>query len=107
MTHTSGSSSTGDITITLSDSTTTSTIDLSSIYTSDSIYIDTSTLGVDYNTKYVDLNEVDDRLAKVEKIIAEEAELRAKHPTLKEAYDHYKFLLELAKDHGNNLLTDE
>ena len=46
--------------------------------------------------------EMEKRLAKLEKIIAEEAEIRASHPAVKMAYDEYRLLLVLA----NRNLTD-
>lgn len=46
--------------------------------------------------------EMEKRLAKLEQIIAEEAEIRASHPAVKMAYDEYRLLLVLA----NRNLTD-
>lgn len=44
-----------------------------------------------------------DRITILEKIIAEEAELRSNHPAVKQAYDEYKLLATLAKVHSNGL----
>lgn len=86
-------------------------------------YIDTSTLTMSGNTISVTgavgsasynwangnsititdpYEEMEKRLAKLEKIIAEEAEIRASHPAVKMAYDEYRLLLVLA----NRNLTD-
>jgi len=43
----------------------------------------------------------------LEKSLTEEAELRAQHPALKMAYDEYRLLLVLAKQHTTDILTDE
>ena len=51
--------------------------------------------------------ELMDRVAKLEAVMAEEAELRAKHPALKTAYDEYRLLLVLTKQHTPDILTDE
>ena len=48
-------------------------------------------------------SEMEERLEKLEKIIAEEAELRSNHPAVKQAYDEYKLLATLAKVHSNGL----
>jgi len=40
--------------------------------------------------------DIENRLAKLEKIIAEEEEVRRTHPAVQTAYDHYKLLLVLA-----------
>jgi hypothetical protein len=51
--------------------------------------------------------ELVDRVAKLEAMLAEEAELRANHPALKQAYDEYRLLLVLTKQHTPAILTDE
>lgn len=49
-------------------------------------------------TSYDDMIErLEQRMAKLEKIIADEEALRAAHPAVKNAYDEYRFLAELAK----------
>jgi hypothetical protein len=48
-------------------------------------------------TSFDSIDQMEQRLTKLEKIIAEEAELRAAHPAVKNAYDEYRFLAELAK----------
>lgn len=46
--------------------------------------------------------EMEKRLAKLEQLVATEAEIRASHPAVKMAYDEYRLLLVLA----NRNLTD-
>lgn len=46
--------------------------------------------------------ELTDRIERLEKIIAEEAEIRANNPAVKTAYDEYRLLLALAKQHTDN-----
>jgi hypothetical protein len=73
--------------------------------------VDTITLtGIDdmyINVTKLEHNELIDRVAKLEAMMAEEAELRAKHPALKMAYDEYRLLLVLTKQHTPDILTDE
>lgn len=52
-------------------------------------------------------NELMERVKKLEQAMTEEAELRAKHPALKTAYDEYRLLLVLSKQHTPDILTDE
>lgn len=47
--------------------------------------------------------EMEKRLAKLEQLVAAEAEIRASHPAVKMAYDEYRLLLVLA----NRNLTDK
>jgi hypothetical protein len=54
-----------------------------------------------------DHNELIERINKLEAALTEEAELRAKHPAVKTAYDEYRLLLVLAKQHTPDILTDE
>lgn len=49
----------------------------------------------------------EERLAKLEKIIAEEEEVRKNHPAVQRAYDEYRLLYVLAKKNAGDLLTDE
>lgn len=63
--------------------------------------------GVYFNVTQAQHSELMDRVAKLEAIMAEEAELRSKHPALKTAYDEYRLLLVLAKQHATDSLTDE
>ena len=46
--------------------------------------------------------EMEKRLAKLEQLIAEEAEIRASHPAVKMAYDEYRLLLVLANRNLTN-----
>lgn len=54
-----------------------------------------------------DHRELMDRVERLEKFMAEEAEIRANNPAVKNAYDEYRLLLVLAKQHANNPLTEE
>lgn len=56
------------------------------------------------STPYDDMEE---RLAKLEKIIAEEEEVRRTHPAVKMAYDEYRLLYILAKKNAGDYLTEE
>lgn len=51
--------------------------------------------------------DIEDRLAKLEKIIAEEEEVRRTHPAVQMAYDEYRLLYILAKKNAGDVLTDE
>jgi DNA polymerase II small subunit/DNA polymerase delta subunit B len=50
--------------------------------------------------------EMEQRLSKLEKIIAEEEEVRRTHPAVKMAYDEYRLLYILAKKNPGDHLTD-
>jgi len=52
-------------------------------------------------------DDTETRLAKVEKIIAEEDEVRKNHPAVQMAYDEYRLLYILAKKNAGDYLTDE
>jgi phosphotransferase system HPr-like phosphotransfer protein len=56
------------------------------------------------STSYDDMKE---RLAKLEKIIAEEEEVRRTHPAVQMAYDEYRLLYILAKKNPGDYLTEE
>ncbi len=56
------------------------------------------------STPYDDMEQ---RLARLEKIIAEEEEVRKNHPAVQMAYDEYRLLYILAKKNAGDLLTDE
>lgn len=56
------------------------------------------------STPYEDMEQ---RLSKLEKIIAEEEEVRRTHPAVKMAYDEYRLLYILAKKNPGDRLTDE
>lgn len=71
-----------------------------------SIGISTGTYD-DFGPTRKEHNELIERVQKLEKIMAEEAEIRANHPAVKNAYDEYRLLLVLAKQHTTNVLTDE
>jgi len=56
------------------------------------------------STSYDDMEE---RLSKLEKIIAQEEEVRRTHPAVKMAYDEYRLLYILAKKNPGDYLTNE
>jgi prophage DNA circulation protein len=56
------------------------------------------------STPYDDMEQ---RLARLEKIIAEEEEVRRTHPAVQMAYDEYRLLYILAKKNPGDLLTDQ
>lgn len=60
--------------------------------------------GYTISTPYDDMEQ---RLSKLEKIIAEEEEVRKNHPAVQMAYDEYRLLYILAKKNAGDLLTDE
>ena len=60
--------------------------------------------GYTISTPYEDLEA---RLEKLEKIIAEEEEVRRTHPAVQMAYDEYRLLYILAKKNPSDNLTDE
>jgi len=55
------------------------------------------------STPYEDMEQ---RLARLEKIIAEEEEVRRTHPAVQMAYDEYRLLYILAKKNPGDLLTE-
>lgn len=59
--------------------------------------------GYTISTPYDDLSE---RLSRLEKIIAEEEEVRRTHPAVKMAYDEYRLLYILAKKNPGDNLTE-
>ena len=59
--------------------------------------------GYTISTSYDDMEE---RLSKLEKIIAHEEEVRRTHPAVQMAYDEYRLLYVLAKKNSGDLLTD-
>lgn len=63
-----------------------------------------ATSGYTISTPYEDMEQ---RLSKLEKIIAEEEEVRRTHPAVQMAYDEYRLLYILAKKNPGDLLTEE
>lgn len=63
-----------------------------------------SNSGYTISTPYDDMEQ---RLSKLEKIIAEEEEVRRTHPAVQMAYDEYRLLYILAKKNPGDLLTDD
>ena len=62
-----------------------------------------SNSGYTISTPYDDMEQ---RLTRLEKIIAEEEEVRRTHPAVQMAYDEYRLLYILAKKNPGDLLTD-
>jgi hypothetical protein len=62
-----------------------------------------SNSGYTSSTPYDDMEQ---RLTKLEKIIAEEEEVRRTHPAVQMAYDEYRLLYILAKKNPGDLLTE-
>ena len=81
-----------------------STITLGSGISIANIQIGASNPGYTISTPYDDMET---RLAKLEKIIAEEEEVRKNHPAVQMAYDEYRLLYILAKKNPGDHLTDE
>jgi hypothetical protein len=81
-----------------------STITLNSGISIANIQIGASNPGYTISTPYDDMET---RLAKLEKIIAEEDEVRKNHPAVQMAYDEYRLLYILAKKNTGDHLTDE
>ena len=52
-------------------------------------------------------DDMETRLSRLEKIIAEEEEVRANHPAVQMAYDEYRLLYILAKKNAGDYLTEE
>lgn len=102
----------GDINLDVYSSSTTDTITFPSSYTTISGNSTSGTITISGSDDYTpvtrsDHNDLIDRINKLEEALTAEAELRAKHPALKNAYDEYRFLLVLAKRHTPDILTDE
>ena len=81
-----------------------STVTLNSGISIANIQIGASNPGYTISTPYDDMET---RLAKLEKIIAEEDEVRKNHPAVQMAYDEYRLLYILAKKNTGDYLTDE
>lgn len=67
--------------------------------------------GVNWNSNTIPfadpVDELRERLEKLEAIIAEEKDIRDNCPAVKNAYDEYRFLLVLAKRNKGDLLTGD
>jgi hypothetical protein len=81
-----------------------STITLGSGISIGNLQIGASNTGYTISTPYDDMET---RLARLEKIIAEEDEVRKNHPAVQMAYDEYRLLYILAKKNAGDRLTDE
>ena len=81
-----------------------STITLNSGISIANLQIGASNPGYTISTPYDDMET---RLARLEKIIAEEDEVRKNHPAVQMAYDEYRLLYILAKKNAGDRLTDE
>ena len=82
------------------------TMAMPSISTS-TITINGSSIGSSGYTISTPYDDMETRLARLEKIIAEEDEVRKSHPAVQMAYDEYRLLYILAKKNPGDLLTDE
>ena len=71
------------------------------------ISITTTGLAASNYTISTPYDDMETRLAKLEKIIAEEDEVRKNHPAVQMAYDEYRLLYILAKKNAGDYLTDE
>ena len=81
-----------------------STITLNSGISIANLQIGASNPGYTISTPYDDMET---RLSRLEKIIAEEDEVRKNHPAVQMAYDEYRLLYILAKKNAGDYLTDE
>ena len=81
-----------------------STITLNSGISIGNLQIGASNPGYTISTPYDDMEE---RLSKLEKISAQEEEVRRTHPAVKMAYDEYRLLYILAKKNPGDHLTEE
>jgi hypothetical protein len=81
-----------------------STITLNSGISIANLQFGASNPGYTISTPYDDMET---RLARLEKIIAEEDEVRKNHPAVQMAYDEYRLLYILAKKNAGDYLTDE
>lgn len=82
------------------------TMAMPSIGTS-TITINSSSIGSSGYTISTPYDEMEERLSKLEKIIAEEEEVRRTHPAVQMAYDEYRLLYILAKKNTGDYLTEE
>jgi hypothetical protein len=82
------------------------TMAMPSISTS-TITINGSSIGSSGYTISTPYDDMETRLARLEKIIAEEDEVRKSHPAVQMAYDEYRLLYILAKKNPGDRLTDE
>ena len=80
------------------------TVTLGSGISIGNLQIGASNPGYTISTPY---DDIETRLAKLEKIIAEEDEVRKNHPAVQMAYDEYRLLYILAKKNAGDCLTDE
>ena len=71
------------------------------------ITINGSSIGSSGYTISTPYDDMETRLARLEKIIAEEEEVRRTHPAVQMAYDEYRLLYILAKKNPGDYLTDE
>ena len=81
-----------------------STVTLNSGISIGNLQIGASNPGYTISTPYDDMET---RLARLEKIIAQEEEVRRTHPAVQMAYDEYRLLYILAKKNPGDHLTEE
>jgi hypothetical protein len=65
------------------------------------------TISPQFSTISTPYDDMEERLSKLEKIIAQEEEVRRTHPAVKMAYDEYRLLYILAKKNPGDHLTEE
>ena len=82
------------------------TMAMPSISTS-TITINGSSIGSSGYTISTPYDDMETRLSRLEKIIAEEDEVRKNHPAVQMAYDEYRLLYILAKKNPGDYLTDK
>ena len=70
------------------------------------VSITTTGLAASNYTISTPYDDMETRLSKLEKIIAEEEEVRKNHPAVQMAYDEYRLLYILAKKNPGDLLTE-
>lgn len=71
------------------------------------ITINGSSIGSSSYTISTPYDDMETRLSRLEKIIAEEEEVRKNHPAVQMAYDEYRLLYILAKKNPGDYLTEE
>ena len=88
------------------DVSTYTTMAMPSISTS-TITINGSSIGSSGYTISTPYDDIETRLSRLEKIIAEEEEVRRTHPAVQMAYDEYRLLYILAKKNAGDHLTED
>lgn len=80
---------------------------ISTVGSSDTISISSYSMNEEWMTvTRGEHKELIDRVEKLERMLAEEARLREEYPTVKNAYEEYRLLLSLVKEHCPKSLTE-